>query len=160
MLCLSNKKTLVIRESKCSIDFHAEKLASSICGKFWVSCKNVVFKYNSDSASANPFCSWRWGIWRNSEFPSVYVNVKISVYYNQRWKKKHHVLNKDIYGFAPINYPVYGFEKDRVVTADDENQKVVPQKGEIDKRLHSFIIRVKVKVRERYNLESRSPTLV
>ena len=41
----------MIRESKSSIDFHAKNVPSSICGKFWARCKNVVFKYSSDSAS-------------------------------------------------------------------------------------------------------------
>ena len=53
-------------------------------------------------------------------------------------KKIHRVLNKGIYGFAHINYPVYSCEKDRVVTTDDENKKIVPQKGEINKIVSFF----------------------
>ena len=54
------------------------------------------------------------------EWIAFEVNVKMSVYYDQRWKKKiHRVLNKGIYGFAYINYPVYGCEKDRIVTTDE-----------------------------------------
>ena len=33
----------------------------------------------------------------------------------------YRVLKKSIYGFAHISDPVYGCEKDRVVTADEEN---------------------------------------
>ena len=37
-----------------------------------------------------------------------------------------------------MNSPVYGCEKDRVVTTDVENQKLVHQKGEIDKIVSFF----------------------
>ena len=60
----------------------------------------------------------------------------MSVYYDQRWKKIHRVLNKGIYGFAHIYDPVYGCEKDRV--KDEENPKIVPQKGEIDQIVSFF----------------------
>ena len=53
-------------------------------------------------------------------------------------KKIYRVLKKGIYGFAHINDPVYGCEKYRVVTADEENQNIVPQKGEIDKIVSFF----------------------
>ena len=56
----------------------------------------------------------------------------MSVHYEQRWKKIYRILKKGIYGFARINDPVYGCEKDRVVTTDEENPKLVPQKGETD----------------------------
>ena len=47
-------------------------------------------------------------------------------------KKIYRVLKKGIYGFAHISDPVYGCEKDRVITTDEGNSKIVPQKGEID----------------------------
>ena len=53
-------------------------------------------------------------------------------------KKIYQVLKKGVYGFAHINDPVYGCEKDRVVTTDEENPKIVPQKGEIDKIVSFF----------------------
>ena len=53
-------------------------------------------------------------------------------------KKTYRVLKKGIYGFAHINDPVYGCEKDRVVTTNEENPKIVPQKGEIDKIVSFF----------------------
>ena len=53
-------------------------------------------------------------------------------------KKIYRVLKKGIYGFAHINDPVYGCEKDRVVTTDEGNPKIVPQKGEIDKIVSFF----------------------
>ena len=53
-------------------------------------------------------------------------------------KKICRVLKKGIYGFAHINDPVYGCEKDRVVTTDEENPKIVPQKGQIDKIVSFF----------------------
>ena len=53
-------------------------------------------------------------------------------------KNIYRVLKKGIYGFAHINDPVYGYEKDRVVTTDEENPKIVPQKGEIDKIVSFF----------------------
>ena len=40
----------------------------------------------------------------------------------------HQVLKKGIHGFAHINDPVYGCEKDRVVTTDEENPKIVPHR--------------------------------
>ena len=61
----------------------------------------------------------------------------MSEYYGQRWKKIYRVLKKVVYEFACINDPVYGCEKDRVVATDEENSKIVPQKGEID-RIVSF----------------------
>ena len=64
----------------------------------------------------------------------------MSAYYDQRWKKRkiHRVLKKGIYGFAQINDPVYGCEKDRVVTRDEDNPKIIPQKGKIDKIVSFF----------------------
>ena len=62
----------------------------------------------------------------------------MSEYYGQRWKKVYRVLKKVVYEFARINDPVYGCEKDRVVTIDEENSKIVPQKGEIDKIVSFF----------------------
>ena len=62
----------------------------------------------------------------------------MSAYYEQRWKKKYWALKKVIYEFACINDPVYGCEKVRVVTTDEENLKIVPQKGEIDKIVSFF----------------------
>ena len=53
-------------------------------------------------------------------------------------KRIYRVLKKDIYGFAHISDLVYGCEKDRVVTTDEENLKIVPQKGEIDKIVSFF----------------------
>ena len=53
-------------------------------------------------------------------------------------KKIYRVLKKGIYGFAHINDPVYGCEKDRLVTTDEENPKIVPQKGETDKIVSFF----------------------
>ena len=53
-------------------------------------------------------------------------------------KKIYRVLKKGIYGFACINDPVYDCEKDRVVTTDEENPKIVLQKGEIDKIVSFF----------------------
>ena len=50
----------------------------------------------------------------------------------------YRVLKKGIYGFAHIKDPVYGCEKDRVVTTHEENPKIVPQKGEIDKIVSFF----------------------
>ena len=47
-------------------------------------------------------------------------------------KKNYRVLKKGVYGFAHINDAVYGYEKDRVDT-NEENPKIVPQKGENDK---------------------------
>ena len=46
--------------------------------------------------------------------------------------------SKERYGFAHINDPVYGCEKDRVVTTDEENPEIVPQKGETDKIVSFF----------------------
>ena len=43
-----------------------------------------------------------------------------------------------MYEFARINDPVYGCEKDRVFATDEENPKIAPQKGEIDKIVSSF----------------------
>ena len=51
-------------------------------------------------------------------------------------KKIYRILKKGIHGFVRINDPVYGREKDRVVTTDEQNPKLVPQKGETD----SFIL--------------------
>ena len=48
-------------------------------------------------------------------------------------KKLYWVLKKGIYEFVHINNPVYGCEKDLVVTTNEENPKIVPQIGEIDK---------------------------
>ena len=62
----------------------------------------------------------------------------MSEYYGQRWKKVYRVLKKVVYESARINDPVYGCEKDRVVTIDEENSKIVPQKGEIDKIVSFF----------------------
>ena len=53
-------------------------------------------------------------------------------------KNIYWVLKKGIYGFAHINYPVYGCEKDCVVTTNEENPKIVPQKGEIYKIVSFF----------------------
>ena len=53
-------------------------------------------------------------------------------------KQVYRVLKKVVYEFARINDPVYGCEKDRVVTTDEENSKIVPQKGEIDKIVSFF----------------------
>ena len=53
-------------------------------------------------------------------------------------KKIYRVLKKGLYGFAHINDPVYSCEKDRVVTTDEGNPKIVPQKGEIDKIVSFF----------------------
>ena len=53
-------------------------------------------------------------------------------------KKKYWALKKVIYESACINDPVYGCEKVRVVTTDEENLKIVPQKGEIDKIVSFF----------------------
>ena len=50
----------------------------------------------------------------------------------------YRVLKKGIYGSAHINDPVYGCEKDCVVTTDEENPKIVPQKGEIDEIVSFF----------------------
>ena len=36
------------------------------------------------------------------------------------------------------NDPVYGCEKDRITTTDEENPKIVPQTGEIDKIVSFF----------------------
>ena len=75
-------------------------------------------------------------------------------------KKIYRVLKKGIYGFARINDPVYGCKKDRVVTdEDEENPKILPQRGEIDKIVSFFYHTYKVKVHKRYNLESRGSTL-
>ena len=62
----------------------------------------------------------------------------MSAYYEQRRKKICWVLKKGVYEFARISDPVYGCEKDRFVTRDEENKKVVPQKGEIDKTVSFF----------------------
>ena len=59
------------------------------------------------------------------------------VYYEQR-SKKYRILKKGTYEFVRMNDPVYGCEKDRVVTANEENPKIVPQKGEIDKIVSFF----------------------
>ena len=53
-------------------------------------------------------------------------------------KNIYRVLKKVIYGFVHISDPVCGCEKDRVVTADEENPKIVPQKGKIDKIVSFF----------------------
>ena len=53
-------------------------------------------------------------------------------------KKLYRVLKEGIYGFSHINDPVYGCEKDRVVTTDEGNPKIVPKKGEIDKIVSFF----------------------
>ena len=53
-------------------------------------------------------------------------------------KNIYRVLKKGIYGFAHISDPVYGCEKDRVITTDEGNPKIVPQKGEIDKIVSFF----------------------
>ena len=53
-------------------------------------------------------------------------------------KKLYRVLKKGIYGFAHINDSVYGCNKDLVVTTDEENPKIVPQNGEIDKIVSFF----------------------
>ena len=55
-------------------------------------------------------------------------------------KQVYRVLKKVVYEFARINDPVYGCEKDRVVTTDEENSKIVPQKGEIDKIVSEILI--------------------
>ena len=52
----------------------------------------------------------------------------MSAYYEQRRKNMYLVLKKGIYEFARIKDPVYSSEKDRVVTADEENPEIVPQK--------------------------------
>ena len=48
------------------------------------------------------------------------------------------VLKKGLHRFAHINNPVYVCEKDRAVTTDEENRKIVPQKGETDKKVSFF----------------------
>ena len=50
----------------------------------------------------------------------------------------YRVLKKGIYGFAYTNDLVYGCKKDRVVTTEEENPKIVPQKAEIDKMVSFF----------------------
>ena len=52
----------------------------------------------------------------------------MSAYYEQRRKNMYLVLKKGIYEFARIKDPVYSSEKDRVVTTDEENPEIVPQK--------------------------------
>ena len=52
----------------------------------------------------------------------------MSAYYEQRWKNIYLVLKKGIYEFARINDPVYSSEKALVVTTDEDNPKIVPQK--------------------------------
>ena len=53
-------------------------------------------------------------------------------------KKNYRVLKEGICKFARINDPVYGCEKDRVITTDKENPKIVPQKGKTDKTVSFF----------------------
>ena len=50
----------------------------------------------------------------------------------------YRVLKKGIYGFAHIYDPVCGCEKDRVVTTDEGNPKIAPQKDEIGKIVSFF----------------------
>ena len=52
--------------------------------------------------------------------------------------KIYRVLKKGVYEFASISDPVYGCEKDRVVTTDEENPKIVSQKGQTDKTVSFF----------------------
>ena len=54
------------------------------------------------------------------------------------YKKIYRILKKGIYGFAHINDPVYRCEKDRVITTDEENPKIIHQKDEIDKIVSFF----------------------
>ena len=53
-------------------------------------------------------------------------------------KQIYRVLKKVICEFARINDPVYDCIKDRVVTTDEENPKIIPRKGEIDKIVSFF----------------------
>ena len=62
----------------------------------------------------------------------------MSAYYEQRLKKIYQVLQRGTYEFACINDPVYGCEKDRVVTTDKENPKIIPQKVEIENVVSFF----------------------
>ena len=64
------------------------------------------------------------------------------------------VLKKGIYGFPHINDPVYGCEKDLAVTTDEENPKIVPQKGDIDKIVSFFYHTFKGEGAQKNNLES------
>ena len=57
---------------------------------------------------------------------------------NHEKKYIYRVLKKGIYGFAHIYDPVCGCEKDRVVTTDEGNPKIAPQKGEIGKIVSFF----------------------
>ena len=63
----------------------------------------------------------------------------MSVCYEQGWKKIYRVPKKGLYEFPHINDPVYGCEKDGVVTTDEEKPKKITQKGEIDK-IVSFLL--------------------
>ena len=58
-------------------------------------------------------------------------------------KKIYRILKKGIYGFNRTNDPVYGCEKDRVVTTGEENPKIKPQKGEINKTVLVFYYKYK-----------------
>ena len=62
----------------------------------------------------------------------------MSAYDEQWWKKIYRLLKRDKYGFAHINDPVYGWEKDRVVIKDEEKPKIIPKKSEIDKIVSFF----------------------
>ena len=57
---------------------------------------------------------------------------------NHEKKYIYRVLKKGIYGFAHIYDPVCGCEKDRVVTTDEGNPKIAPQKDEIGKIVSFF----------------------
>ena len=61
----------------------------------------------------------------------------MSTYYEQQWKKFIGFCKK-VYEYARINNSVYGCGKDCVVTTDEENSKIVPQKGEINKTVSFF----------------------
>ena len=50
----------------------------------------------------------------------------------------YQIRKKGIYEFAHINDSVYGCEKDCVVTANEENPKLVTQRDEMDKIVSFF----------------------
>ena len=61
----------------------------------------------------------------------------MSTHYEQRWKT-FIGFHKKVYEYARINNSVYGCGKDCVVTTDEEDPKIVPQKGEINKTVSFF----------------------
>ena len=65
------------------------------------------------------------------KYRHIWATIK-NIYYIYR------VLNKGLYGIAHINGPVYGCEKDCVITTDEENPKIITQKGETDKTVSFF----------------------